>query len=254
MANNGMITKIWGSAGWLFNHTVTFGFPLQPTDQQREDYLAYFRLLGEVLPCGYCRDSYRRFIEEPDTRLDRRVVENRETLTRWFYQIHEKVNRKLGLRYLITFADVVRRYESFRARCTGGHQALGCTDPLRRGYSFREAKREAAPVIPMALAAQYLRMAEIRGLDLETDGAWYRAVRERVDDNDLWSLVETPLWEARDEHCVEIIRYMREHGIPTLEAEGPWQGYPTREELLLILHLCSQVNLEELTAIAQRVG
>ncbi len=32
--HNGLITKIWGGPGWIFNHSVTFGYPINPTDVQ----------------------------------------------------------------------------------------------------------------------------------------------------------------------------------------------------------------------------
>ena len=36
--NNGLITKIWGEAGWTFNHAATFGYPLEPTEEQKIKY------------------------------------------------------------------------------------------------------------------------------------------------------------------------------------------------------------------------
>ena len=249
MANNGMITKIWGSSGWLFNHTVTFGYPLEPTERQKQAYMQYFFLLGEVLPCGYCRDSYQGFIQEDDTKLDLSVMENRETLTRWFYKIHEKVNAKLGLRYLITYADMVRHYESFRAKCSGQIPALGCTDPLSKGYSFRQASKKDAPFIPVEMAKSFARMAEMRRVDMEECGAWLRLIDSLEGDH--WEVVHTEVWEQRNYLCVRLIRYMREMGIESIEKSGPWEGFPTYWELVLILHQSSQIPLEELTRMAR---
>lgn len=242
MANNGMITKIWGSAGWLFNHSVTFGFPLKPSEEQKDQYLVYFRALGDVLPCGYCRDSYRRFIEEDGTRLDRSVVENRESLTRWFYQLHCKVNEKLGLEYLITYPDVVQRYESFRAKCSGSVPALGCTDPLRRGFSFRRAREKDAPVIPLRYAQCAADLLEKRGYDTSQYTAFLHLVLRMGLEDNLWELVHTPLWEARNTLCVSIIQYTRENGIETLEGSGEWEGTPNVHELVLLCHLSTTMD------------
>ena len=36
--NNGLITKIWGPGAWEFLHSVTFGYPVSPTDEQKQYY------------------------------------------------------------------------------------------------------------------------------------------------------------------------------------------------------------------------
>src|SRR5579872_2512487 len=83
--NNGLITKIWGSSTWTSNHAITFGYPIEPNEQQKKDYHDYFVLLGKVLPCKYCRDSYNTFITSGDSKLTNADLESRETLTKWFY-------------------------------------------------------------------------------------------------------------------------------------------------------------------------
>ena len=79
--NNGLITKIWGQVGWIFNHSVTFGYPIQPTEEQKQQYKQYFISLGHVLPCRYCRESYHNFITSGPTALTDDVLESRESLT-----------------------------------------------------------------------------------------------------------------------------------------------------------------------------
>ena len=36
-AKNGLMTKVWGPAGWLFLHCVTFGYPLDPDQFDRDN-------------------------------------------------------------------------------------------------------------------------------------------------------------------------------------------------------------------------
>ena len=33
--NNGLITKIWGQAMWESLHCIAFGYPIEPTDEQK---------------------------------------------------------------------------------------------------------------------------------------------------------------------------------------------------------------------------
>jgi hypothetical protein len=115
--NNGLITRIWGPAGWIFMHAITFGYPLKPTDEQKLNYYNFFILVGKVLPCIYCRQSYDKFVSEGKTKLMMKDMKNRYTLAHWLYRIHQTVNKKLCVDYRISFKDVIIKYESYRARC-----------------------------------------------------------------------------------------------------------------------------------------
>ena len=65
-----MMTKVWGPAGWLFLHCVTFGYPyaINPENldhaYKQDHYKTFFNLVGYILPCKYCRESYIEFARE----------------------------------------------------------------------------------------------------------------------------------------------------------------------------------------------
>jgi hypothetical protein len=134
-SKNGMQTRVWGPAGWIFLHCIAQNYPQEPTSEQQEHYRSFFRLVGNVLPCKYCRDSYQQFINEPGTRLDDSVMKNRQTFTKWLYDIHNKINKKLGINDPITFRQVTEKYESFRSRCTKTTVKVvkGCTNSAKNG-------------------------------------------------------------------------------------------------------------------------
>lgn len=120
--DNGMMTKVWGPAGWLFLHCVSFGYPYSINEQnpehntKKEDYLNFFYYLGKVLPCKYCRDSYMEFYNELNLENN---LNTREQLTRWLYDMHNRVNHKLGVPecQIPTFEEIQEKYEKFRAKC-----------------------------------------------------------------------------------------------------------------------------------------
>ena len=56
--NMGLLTKIWGPPLWESLHCITFAFPSNPTNEEKQHYLAFFKSLGNVLPCSLCRSSY----------------------------------------------------------------------------------------------------------------------------------------------------------------------------------------------------
>ena len=129
--NNGMMTKIWGPAGWLFLHCVTYGYPLNPENNDiqngipvgktRQNYKDFFLRIGDVLPCKYCRDSYKKFIiTDPITPN----LNNRNLLTKWLWRIHNRVNEKLGDHY----CDAEPSHRRQRRQVRG----LRCLLPLHR--------------------------------------------------------------------------------------------------------------------------
>ena len=43
--NNGLMTKIWGPSGWEFLHSVSFGYPIEPTAEQKKIIKIFFIVL-----------------------------------------------------------------------------------------------------------------------------------------------------------------------------------------------------------------
>ena len=134
--DTGMQTRVWGPGGWLFLHSIAQNYPWEPDTQKKEDYLQFFKLTGNILPCRYCRESYQDFIKQSGTELNFSVMKDRKTLTTWLYNIHNKINKKLGINCDLTLKQVWEKYESFRSKCTKSPEIVekikkGCTDPLK---------------------------------------------------------------------------------------------------------------------------
>jgi len=139
-SKNGMLVKTWGPAGWVFLHCIAQNYPQQPSASQKKYYISFFKDIGNVLPCRYCRESYQQFIKEGSTKLTKTVMKNRQTLSKWLYDIHNKVNKKLEVKSenVPSFEEVTQKYESFRSRCSNKSPDIiektvkkGCTDPLK---------------------------------------------------------------------------------------------------------------------------
>lgn len=250
-SNNGLITKIWGSPGWIFGHSVTFGYPIHPTDEQKKDYYDFFVSFGKVLPCKYCRQSYGEFISSGDTILNKNVLENRESLTKWFYRVHNAVNRKLGIDYGVSYEDVVKRYESFRAKCSKDINVKGCVAPLDyKAQSYKNYYCVDAPIIPTEIIEPFVRLAKRRGMN---DSNYCMVEFCNLLKNDISSVKKQSCWEARNQYCRKIIKYMREHAIPSVIENGPEKGLPTNEELKLILMFSSNLSKDELIKLSETV-
>jgi hypothetical protein len=133
--DTGMQTRVWGPAGWLFLHSIAQNYPWKPTPEQQEYYFLFFKLVGNVLPCRYCRESYQKFIEQGKSRLTLNTMINRKSIVTWLYNIHNRINKKLGIKDKPTLREVWNKYESFRSKCHKTPEKLnkikkGCLDPM----------------------------------------------------------------------------------------------------------------------------
>ena len=141
-ANDGMLTSSWGPAIWHYLHMMSFNYPVEPTPEDKKHYRDFILSLRYVLPCKYCRMNLKtNFRQLP---LTMESMKNRETFSRYIYDLHELINKMLHKKSNLTYCDVRERYEHFRARCTEEKPKLfkfkkiqtrkkkekGCTEPL----------------------------------------------------------------------------------------------------------------------------
>jgi len=251
--NNGLITKIWGGPAWTFTHAITYGYPIEPNEEQKQDYKTFFISMGKVLPCRYCRESYQKFITTGETALTDEVLASRKTLTVWYKKVHDTVNNKLGIDYGITQEDLDHRFESFRARCDMTDPAIkGCTTPLDyKAFSYRKLNQMDCPIVSLEVSKLFIEMARIRGIQSE-----YFVFLELVYElnGNITELKKQSAWEERNHFCQKQIKLMRETAISSIETEGEWKGTPTIEELKLFLFLCSNLNRDEISNCAMKLA
>jgi hypothetical protein len=129
-SNEGMITNIWGPALWLSLHTISFNYPIKPTEEQKQYYYDFFINLKNILPCKYCRINYEKNLKQLP--LTKTVLKNRYNFSKWLYNIHELVNKHLEKKSNLTYEDVRDLYEHFRSRCVinSKKDEIGCTEPI----------------------------------------------------------------------------------------------------------------------------
>lgn len=114
-SNDGMLVTVWGPSAWHFLHTMSFNYPVHPTEEDKKHYMDYVLNLQYVLPCGKCRKNLvKNFKRLPITMAD---MENRTTFSKYVYNLHEVVNKMLQKKSNLTYDMVRERYEHFRARC-----------------------------------------------------------------------------------------------------------------------------------------
>lgn len=222
-----MIPKIWGPSMWMTMHTISFAYPIEPTDDDKHKYKQFYISIGDVLPCAHCKTSYKELIGHGVTLLDDDVMDSRESLSKWVYYVHNAVNDKLGVNYGVTYDDVVKKYAAFSVDCSGKENC----DELGRNVSFKIANEKDYPIIPHKIAKHYVNYAKERHA-----GGLYKDE-----------------WDERNRKCKQIVDHMRENNVMSLESDGKWKGLPTVEETQLIMMFMSNLSKEKLVELIAKL-
>ena len=144
-SGDGMLTKVWGPLMWSYLHIMSFNYPADPSAEDKKHYRDFVLNLQYVLPCKYCRINLTNNLKKKP--LNNCYMKNRETFSRYIYDLHETVNKMLGKNSGLSYCDVRERFEHFRARCIDekpkvfkfiktniktrkNRREKGCTEPL----------------------------------------------------------------------------------------------------------------------------
>jgi hypothetical protein len=100
-----MNQKIWGPGLWLFLHTLTFNYPVKPSKTDKMRMERFFYSVGDVLPCKYCRDNYKKHLKTYPIKLD-----SKREFIRWLIDIHNEVNIQQN-KQVVNESDVFDTYE-----------------------------------------------------------------------------------------------------------------------------------------------
>lgn len=167
-SNDGFLTTVWGPAQWHMLHTISFNYPINPTKEQKNNYRNYILSLQNVLPCGACRKNLANNLKNYPITMDH--MKNRNTFSRYIYNLHEIVNEMLGKKSGLSYCDVRERYEHFRARCVDKKPKVysnfiskgkketpekGCTEPL-----YGEKARCILNIVPQEQKGESLQIDE----------------------------------------------------------------------------------------------
>jgi len=85
--------KLWGPYFWQTFHFTAFGYPEIPNASDKSAYKTFYIHFMKILPCDKCSVSSQEII---DINLLEKALESRDSLIRWSYNFHDKVNKKLN--------------------------------------------------------------------------------------------------------------------------------------------------------------
>jgi len=130
-SNDGFSTAIWGPPMWHILRTISFNYPVNPTQAQKEGYRTHLLSLKYVLPCGACRRNYEKNLKA--AKFSNRVFKNRHTFARFMYRLEQNVHKMTTgeAKLPVSFQQRRAQYECFRAKCAKSKRGeeKGCIVP-----------------------------------------------------------------------------------------------------------------------------
>jgi hypothetical protein len=102
-----MNQNIWGPHLWFSLHTITFNYPLKPTQDDKDNYRNFFNSMKNVIPCSVCKKNYIRHLNEIP--IDQHL-HSRKSLVYWVIDLHNMVNGETGKK-ILSYDNVMKKYE-----------------------------------------------------------------------------------------------------------------------------------------------
>ena len=100
--------NIWGPHGWKFMHYVSLGYPVNPTESEKQNYKNFYTSLQHILPCDKCAQNYSHNLQKYP--IDNHL-ESRDSLIKWVIDIHNQVNNETGKKEY-TYEEAIDLYMS----------------------------------------------------------------------------------------------------------------------------------------------
>jgi hypothetical protein len=88
------ITK-WGPAGWHLLHTISYSYPKEPNDVDKQNMYSFMHSFAKVLPCKKCRVDFTGYVRKhlpPNSP----ALDSRDAFVVFVHSAHNHVNMKLG--------------------------------------------------------------------------------------------------------------------------------------------------------------
>ena len=113
--NNGLTCEFWGPPMWFTLHAIMANFRVE----NKQAYQHFIRSLGDVLPCGKCRASFKAHIQDIERKPEYNLLlfASRRVAMKFMFDLHNCVNKSINKPVLpdSQFDEVNAMYERGRA-------------------------------------------------------------------------------------------------------------------------------------------
>lgn len=98
----------WGPSAWKFLHSVSFAYPDNPSQEEKRQNIDLILNLQYILPCYACREHVKQNLRTMNFNINH--MKNKETFSRFIYDLHNEVNKMLGKPKYKTYEEVKKMY------------------------------------------------------------------------------------------------------------------------------------------------
>ena len=127
--------RFWGPRVWGASHFITFAYPNNPTDVDKQWMEQYFQSLSYILPCPTCRQHFQNLLQ---TFPIRNHLQSKDALTKWLVEVHNRVNDRLK-KPRLSYEFVKNQHEQWTQQKCDGVQNISsfqCTSSIFSKKSF----------------------------------------------------------------------------------------------------------------------
>jgi hypothetical protein len=105
--------KVWGPHYWFFLHTIAITFPHHPNAITKKKYYDLIQNLPLFIPQEEVSSYFSKLLDAyPVTPY----LDNRESIVRWTWFIHNKINEKLEKPKISLEEFYVKYYENYKTK------------------------------------------------------------------------------------------------------------------------------------------
>lgn len=105
--------EIWGPQYWFFIHCAAMSYPNYPNAVTKKKFYEFFQNLPLFIPVEEISAKFSRLLDEFPVQP---YLDNRESLLKWTWYIHNKVNASLE-KPIISFDEFYKTfYEKFKSK------------------------------------------------------------------------------------------------------------------------------------------
>ena len=118
-SGDGFQTAVWGPAAWHYLHLTSLNY----RKEKKKAYQTMLDGFAGTLPCIHCRNNFPKNLKSAKQVMKAKGMPNvwkdRETYSRFIWQLHHEVNVMLGkcVKNEPTFEQMRDELEIFRSRC-----------------------------------------------------------------------------------------------------------------------------------------
>lgn len=103
-----MNPEIWGPHAWFLLHSITFNYPVKPTEVDKNNIKNFIHSFATVIPCYMCQKHFAEHLKKAP--ITDNVLKSRDNLADWLIDIHNRVNKMNGKK-IWTPQEVMDHYE-----------------------------------------------------------------------------------------------------------------------------------------------